>query len=132
MKLICVERKDHTFVTIESDSEDGIFTPEELKKIRFVIATIDNDTEEPIEIKTENIRLNKGIVLSGRAPIWVYAALVHYFHPAAWVAIYDPRVRGAVVAMTHVKNVSPGDLIPVYDSRAFICRFSRKNEIFML
>ena len=96
MKLICLDKEDYTFIAIESESEDGIFTAEELKSI-----------DSPCQ------RFNKGIILSGRAPIWVYAALVHYFHPAAWVATHDPRLNSAVVVMTHIRGVNPGDLLPV-------------------
>ena len=98
MKLICLDKEDYTFIIIESESEDGIFIVEELKNI---------NPNSPCQ------RFNKGIVLSGRAPIWVYAALVHYFHPAAWVATYDPRLNSAVVVMSHTRGVSPGDILPV-------------------
>lgn len=32
MKLICLDKEDYTFIIIESESEDGIFIVEELKK----------------------------------------------------------------------------------------------------
>lgn len=96
MKLICLDKEDYTFIIIESDSKDGIFVTEELSNIN-----------SPCQ------RFNKGIILSGKAPIWVYAALVHYFHPTAWLAIYDPGLNSAVVVMTSTRGVAPGDLIPV-------------------
>ena len=96
MKLIASEESDYTLVNIEADSE-GIFAPEELKNI----------------CSSPNIKFNKGIILSGRAPIWVFASLVHFFHPAAWVATYDPRLRAGVVVATHTRGVSIGQLIPL-------------------
>lgn len=51
-----------------------------------------------------------GIVISGRAPIWLYAHLVHELHPTAWVACYDPRL-GAVVVTTHCHHVRVGQVI---------------------
>ncbi len=46
-------------------------------------------------------RWDRGIILNGRAPIWVYAALVHLCHPARWIATVDPRMSGAVVVERH-------------------------------
>ncbi|MEM8806717.1 MAG: CRISPR-associated ring nuclease Crn3/Csx3 [Cyanobacteria bacterium P01_G01_bin.38] len=54
----------------------------------------------------------KGVVISGRAPMWLYAYLVHECHPTVWVACYDPRL-GAVVTTTHSKLVSVGQVIPL-------------------
>ncbi|MGB0563557.1 MAG: CRISPR-associated ring nuclease Crn3/Csx3 [Spirulinaceae cyanobacterium] len=60
-----------------------------------------------------SINWSKGMVLSGRAPIWVYAYLVHECHAAAWVACYDPRLAGAVVVESHRKGVEVGRVIPL-------------------
>jgi CRISPR-associated protein Csx3 len=53
-----------------------------------------------------------GVIISGRAPIWLYAHLVHELHPTAWVACYDPRL-GAVVVTTHCHQVRVGQVIPL-------------------
>ena len=50
----------------------------------------------------EKLKMNKGLVISGRGPVWLYGHLVHRAHPFAWVAIYDPRLKGAVVIERHV------------------------------
>jgi len=53
-----------------------------------------------------------GVVISGRGPVWLYAALVHHFHPAAWVATFDPRLAGGVVTQRHVHLAPPiGEVI---------------------
>ncbi len=46
-----------------------------------------------------------GIVLSGRGPIWLYGYLVHECHPHPFVAIYDPRLNGAVIVERHLMDV---------------------------
>ena len=75
--------------------------------------------EGPIEprdlkkIEPPPVDLGRGVVLSGRGPIWLYGFLIHHYHPAAWVATFDPRLKGAVVVQSHVKGVSEGDVIPV-------------------
>lgn len=53
-----------------------------------------------------------GVVISGRGPIWLYAYLVHEMHPTRWVACYDPRLGGVVVA-THCKEVKVGQVIAI-------------------
>lgn len=52
-----------------------------------------------------------GVILNGRAPIWLYAYLAHLCHPAAWVAVMDPR-HGAIVIEAHHPEAPPvGSLI---------------------
>lgn len=51
-----------------------------------------------------DIPAGDGVVISGRGPIWLYAALVHHYHPAAWVATFDPRLGGGVVVERHTHD----------------------------
>jgi CRISPR-associated protein Csx3 len=51
------------------------------------------------------------IILSGRLPVWVYAALIHHFHPRPWVATFEPRLGKGVVVATHVADVNIGDVV---------------------
>ena len=53
-----------------------------------------------------------GVVISGRAPIWLYTYLVHELHPTAWVACYDPRL-GAIVVSTHSRLTQIGQVLPL-------------------
>ncbi len=53
----------------------------------------------------------KGVILSGKGPIWLYGFLIHYYHATQWVATYDPRLGGAVVVESHVTDISAGDII---------------------
>ncbi|MEN3012991.1 MAG: CRISPR-associated ring nuclease Crn3/Csx3 [Endomicrobiia bacterium] len=56
---------------------------------------------------------SKGVIISGRGPVWLYGFLVHFYHPTKYVGIYDPRLGGAVVVETHTQDVKVGDLIPI-------------------
>lgn len=89
-----VERERFTVVSFEID--DGVCTPADLR-----------------ELTLPRIRSSKGVVLSGRGPIWLYARLVHEYHPTAWVGTYDPRLEGAVVVAAHVPGMHVGDVVPV-------------------
>ncbi len=51
-----------------------------------------------------------GVVLTGRAPIWLYGWLVHECHCTRWVACYDPRL-GAVVVSSHHPEARVGQVI---------------------
>ncbi|MBD2137697.1 CRISPR-associated protein Csx3 [Anabaena sp. FACHB-1237] len=87
----------YQFLLIELTSEDRIITPSDLKSIDL-----------PAGIDTTG-----GVVISGRAPIWLYGYLVHLLHPTAWLGSYDPRI-GVVVISSHCKLVQPGQVIPVH------------------
>ncbi|MGI0485041.1 CRISPR-associated ring nuclease Crn3/Csx3 [Pantanalinema rosaneae CENA516] len=60
------------------------------------------------------IDTTKGVIISGRAPIWLYSYLVHECHPTAWVACFDPRL-GAIVVSTHSRQTTIGQVIPIAD-----------------
>jgi len=65
------------------------------------------------DINIPQVDLSKGVVLSGRAPIWFYGALISKLRPALWVATYDPRLGAAVVVSTHSTEVRLGSEITV-------------------
>ncbi|MDI9635354.1 CRISPR-associated ring nuclease Crn3/Csx3 [Kamptonema cortianum] len=81
---------------VEITNENGIITPTDLKGLKL----------------PKGIDFSQGIVIEGKAPIWLYAYLVHECHPAAWVGCYDPRL-GAVVVATHTHEVSISDVFKV-------------------
>ena len=86
----------YQLVTIELVSCDRIIEPQDLAMLRL----------------PSGLDPRKGVVISGRAPMWLYAYLVHECHPTVWVACFDPRL-GAVVTTTHSKLVSVGQVIPL-------------------
>ncbi len=65
------------------------------------------------EITPPKIDPMKGIVLSGRGPIWLYCYLAHYYHPTKFVATFDPRLGGAVVTQTHDPEHEVGEIIEI-------------------
>jgi len=58
------------------------------------------------------INWRQGVVIDGKAPIWLYGYLVHECHPAAWVGCYDPRL-GAVVVATHTPAIATGTVLDI-------------------
>ena len=84
-------------IQIQITTADGILEPADLRGIQL----------------PEGIIWSQGIVVEGRAPIWLYSYLVHQCHPAAWVGCYDPRL-GAVVVATHTHAVAIGQVLPIH------------------
>jgi len=94
INLTAQEKNDFTIIEIEI--EGGVCTPDDLKKLTF-----------------PQVNLQKGVIISGRAPVWVFATIVHEFHPSAWVATFDPRLGGGVVVQTHSQGIKVGDVITI-------------------
>ena len=66
--------------------------------------------EEVFSKKLPEVHRGRGVILSGRGPIWLFARLVHHYHPAKWVAIDDPRI-GYVVVQSHTKERTEGEVL---------------------
>lgn len=72
---------------------------------------------EPSDLATLNppeVDGSQGIIISGRGPVWLYAALAHHYHVTAWVGTFDPRVGGAVVTSRHSRTAPAlGSVVPL-------------------
>jgi len=88
-------------ILIEITLLSGVITPEELKKLIDSIPVPAGGTE--------------GVIISGRLPVWAFAALVHHFHARPWVATFDPRLGGGVVVASHAPGVSIGNIVDIHD-----------------
>jgi CRISPR-associated protein Csx3 len=55
-----------------------------------------------------------GVIISGRGPVWLFAALVHHYHPSAWQAI-DPRLGAVVVESHHTSAPDVGSIVELND-----------------
>ena len=92
MKFHTIESPSYTLVEFELD---GPISPEILQNLN-----------------PPHVNFKKGVILSGRGPVWLYSYLTHHYHPAAWVATNDPRL-GAVVVASHTPEVKPGMVIDI-------------------
>jgi CRISPR-associated protein Csx3 len=92
-------------VMIEVTLTRGIIEPSELSSLVDTIraAVPDGGVE--------------GVIISGRLPVWVFAALTHLYHPRPWVATFDPRVGGGIVVATHVPGRRLGEVVEIEDAR---------------
>jgi CRISPR-associated protein Csx3 len=92
-------KQNNNFVLIEFELSREI-SPSDLKNVL---------PPDPVKNKFSA----KGVVLSGRGPIWLYGYLIHFYHPTKFVAVYDPRLEAAVVVESHTEEIKVGDLISI-------------------
>ena len=93
IKFNLVKREDYTLVQFDLEN---IISPDSLKSLA-----------------PPKVDGRKGVVLSGRGPIWLYCYLTHFYHPTKFIAVYDPRISGGVIVESHTPNHSVGDVIKV-------------------
>jgi len=99
-KMISFKTKKYKdFVVLEFELKKNL-TPEDLKEIK---------PPDPAKNKFSS----KGVILSGRGPIWLYGYLIHFYHPTKFVAVYDPRLNSAVVVESHTTEIKIGNLIKI-------------------
>jgi CRISPR-associated protein Csx3 len=94
-EIIYKTTETELYTLIEFQIQDGIIAPEYLA-----------------QLTPPTVNARKGVILSGRGPIWLYASLIHFYHPTVWIACYDPRI-GAVVVQSHSPHVKLGEVIPL-------------------
>lgn len=71
------------------------------------------DIDEPEGLPLPAILAGQGLVLSGKIPHWLITAVARQFAPrAAWVAVYQPQLTGAVVVGSRETAVAVGQIIP--------------------
>jgi len=70
----------------------------------------------------------EGVAISGRMPVWAFAAIVHHFHPRPWVGTFDPRLGGAVVVASHTASVAVGSVVPVDSAAVIAVEFAGGDE----
>ena len=97
-----LERQDG-LVVVKFVIEGGVIVPEEL----------DDAVNELAKLLAPEKYGDKLVIVSGRGPIWLYGALLHYLHPFKAVAFYDPRLNGGVVVQSHVEEYRVGQVIPL-------------------
>ena len=82
---------------------------------------IDGGVCEPADLATLNppeVDGTGGVVISGRGPVWLYAALVHHYHTTQWVGTFDPRMGGAVVTSRHYRTApAVGSIVSLGENR---------------
>ena len=100
---------------LENEMNEIKFKLSEKDKYSIVSFEVNNAIipEVLVSLNPPKVNPTKGVVLSGRAPIWFYCYLTHYYHPTRFIATYDPRIGGAIIVESHVQDYKPGDIIKI-------------------
>jgi len=64
-------------------------------------------------ITPPSVNTEKGVVLLGRGPKWVYSYLRDYYSSAKFVGVYVPWLEGAVIVRTNTPEFQTGDVIEI-------------------
>lgn len=86
------------------------FTTTSIEGATLLEFNIDGGVCEPSDLASLNppeVPGTGGVIISGRGPVWLYAALAHHYHVTAWVGTFDPRLGGAVVTSRHSPSAPP-------------------------
>ena len=101
-KFVVEVREVGNVLVVDVTIDGGVMHPEELNQLAMVV-------ENTVGTKY----YGKGVIISGRLPVWAHSAIAHLFHPAKFVAHFDPRLGGGVVVASHDTNYRVGQVIPV-------------------
>lgn len=82
------------YLHIRITASTGIIQPSDLKDLKV----------------PDGMNWRHGVVIEGKAPIWLYGYLIHECHPSAWVACFDPRLGGVVIS-THSPAIAVGTIL---------------------
>jgi CRISPR-associated protein Csx3 len=94
IKFDVLEEEEYSIISFEID---GVLSPEDLAALT-----------------PPKVDGSKGVILSGRGPIWLYCFLTHFYHPTKFIATYDPRLGGAVIVETHSAEYAIGSVLKCY------------------
>lgn len=86
------------------------FTTTPIEGATLLEFNIDSGVCEPADLATlapPEVPGTEGVIISGRGPVWLYAALAHHYHTTQWVGTFDPRMGGAVVTSRHSRTAPP-------------------------
>jgi CRISPR-associated protein Csx3 len=73
--------------------------------------------EDLVSLNPPKVDGSKGVILSGRGPVWLYCFLTHFYHPTKFIATYDPRFGGAIVVETHSEDRHVGSILKIMDEK---------------
>ena len=54
---------------------------------------------------------DRGVILSGRGPVWGFGMLVAWHSEAPWIATFEPRMNAAVIVRTSDPKLSVGQTL---------------------
>ena len=65
------------------------------------------------DLQLPPIQPDQGIVLEGKAPLWLYCYLASQCRQALWIGCYEPRLLSAIVVASHSQEIRVGETLPI-------------------
>lgn len=81
-----------------------------LWEIRLLDAYLDYD--QASALRHFPVPAERGLILSGQLPLWLWTGLVRACTAAPWLAVFQPHLRGGVVVQGE-RPYAPGTMVPV-------------------
>lgn len=81
--------------------------------IQFILPEQYLSYQDIADVVVPNIPEDRGVLLDGKLPLWLWSALARTYANHAWVAIYQPQLAGAVVICSQSGAVPVGSVVPV-------------------
>jgi CRISPR-associated protein Csx3 len=95
---------------ISQKTIEGI--PYQLLRINLITGIIEPQDLKNLQLP-DSLDNTQGVIIEGKAPIWLYGYLIHQCHATPWVGCYDPRLGGAVIVESHHKGIYSGDIVRI-------------------
>lgn len=71
------------------------------------------DYRDATDLPVPLVSPERGIILDGRLPNWLWAALARTYLSQPWVAVYQPQLGQAVVIRSHINAIEVGTQRPI-------------------
>jgi len=81
-------------------------------RVEFILPHHYVDYLEREELTVPPVEEDRGVVLSGKLPLWLWTALARTYIRPPWVAIYYPQLRDAAVVIgSREASLPPGAVV---------------------
>jgi CRISPR-associated protein Csx3 len=99
-----------------SEIKFNVRESDEYSLISFEIEGVVINPEDLAALTPLKVDGSKGVILSGRGPIWPCCFFTHFYHPTKFIATYDPRLSGAIIVETHSVEYATGSVLKYHQA----------------
>ncbi|NJO81844.1 MAG: hypothetical protein HC828_03065 [Blastochloris sp.] len=92
---------------------DAVKEYDYMTHLQFSIPDSYLDYYELMYVPVPNVSPYLGVILDGRLPNWLWAALARTYLVQPWIAVYQPQLGQAIVIRSHDEHVPVGSLFSI-------------------
>ena len=71
------------------------------------------DYLEALHLTLPPLHPNRGLILDGKLPLWLWTALVRRYRQASWLGVYQPQLGQAVVVGSTIPEIGIGQMVEI-------------------